>query len=60
MVILVDVRSLSFCIQHYNPSLNNEGLKLYLDLLEERHKGARIRASAYKEKMARYYKITSK
>jgi hypothetical protein len=54
-VILVEVGSSSFRIQHYNPGLNSEGLKLHVDLLDERRKGARIRMSAYKEKAAMYY-----
>jgi hypothetical protein len=35
-VILVEIGSPSFHIQHYNPGFNSEGLKLHLDLLEEK------------------------
>jgi hypothetical protein len=59
-VIPVEVGSPSFRIQYYNPGLNGERLKLHLDLLEERHEGARIRTSAYKEKATRYYNKTVK
>jgi hypothetical protein len=59
-VIPVEVGSPSFRIQHYNPGLNGEGLKLHLDLLEERREGARIRTSTHKEKATRYYNKTVK
>lgn len=55
MVILVEMGSLSFRIQHYNLGLNGEGIKLHLDLLDERREGARVRTSAYKVKAAMYY-----
>jgi hypothetical protein len=37
-VILVEIGSPSFRIQHYNPRFNSTGLKLHLDLLEENEK----------------------
>lgn len=49
-MIPIEVGSLSFHTQQYNPGLNREGLKLHLDLLDERRERARIRTSAYKEK----------
>jgi hypothetical protein len=54
-VIPVKIGSPSFRIQHYNPGFNSEGLKLHLDLVEEKRDKARVRTSAYKEKAARYY-----
>jgi hypothetical protein len=36
VVIPIEVGSPSFRIQHYNPGFNSEGLKLHLDLLEEK------------------------
>jgi hypothetical protein len=54
-VIPVEIGSPSFRIQHYNPRFNSEGLKLHLDLLEEKRDEARVRTSAYKAKAARYY-----
>lgn len=59
-VIPVEVGSPSFRIQHYNPEFNDEGLKLHLDLLEERRERAKIKTNAYKEKTARYYNKTVK
>jgi hypothetical protein len=35
-VILVEIGSPSFRIQHYNPGFNSEGLKMHLDLLKEK------------------------
>jgi transposase InsO family protein len=54
-VIPVEIGSPSFRIQHYNPRFNSEGLKLHLDLLEEKREEVRVRTSAYKAKAARYY-----
>jgi hypothetical protein len=54
-VIPVEIGSLSFHIQHYNHGFNNEGLKLHLDLLEEKQEEARVKTSAYKANAARYY-----
>jgi len=54
-VIPVEIGSPSFRIQHYNPGFNSTGLKLHLDLLEEKREDARVRTSAYQEKVARYY-----
>jgi hypothetical protein len=54
-VILVEIGSPSFRIQHYNPGFNSEGLKLHLDLLEEKREEVKVRTSAYKAKAARYY-----
>jgi len=54
-VILVEIGSPSYRIQHYNPGFNSEGLKLHLDLLEEKREEASVRTSSYKAKAARYY-----
>jgi hypothetical protein len=54
-VIPVEIGSPSFRIQHYNPGFNSTGLKLHLNLLEEKREDARVRTSAYQEKAARYY-----
>jgi len=54
-VILVEIGSPSFRIQHYNPGFNSERLKMHLDLLKEKRDEARFRTSAYKAKAARYY-----
>jgi hypothetical protein len=54
-VIPVEIGSPSFRIQHYNPGFNSTGLKLHLNILEEKREDARVRTSAYQEKAARYY-----
>jgi transposase InsO family protein len=54
-VIPIEIGSPSFRIQHYNLGFNSEGLKLHLDLLEEKREEARVRTSTYKAKAARYY-----
>jgi hypothetical protein len=54
-VIPVEIGSPNFRIQHYNPGFNSTGLKLHLDLLEEKREDARVRTFAYQEKAARYY-----
>jgi hypothetical protein len=46
-VILVEIGSLSYRMEHYNPGLNNEGIQLHLDLLEERRDRAQITMTAY-------------
>jgi hypothetical protein len=35
-VIPVEIGSLSYRVEHYNPGLNNVEMKLHLDLLQER------------------------
>jgi hypothetical protein len=54
-VIPIEIGSPSYRIQHYNPGFNSEGLKLHLDLLEEKREEARVRTFAYKAKATRYY-----
>lgn len=40
-VIPVEMGSLSFRVTHYNPGLNEEGVNLHLDLLQEQRENAR-------------------
>jgi hypothetical protein len=35
-IIPVEVRSVSYRVEHYNPRLNEEGMRLHLDLLQEK------------------------
>jgi hypothetical protein len=41
-VIPIEVGSSSFRVSHYNPGLNNEGIKLHLDLLHERREEVQV------------------
>jgi hypothetical protein len=46
-VIPAEVGSPSFRISHYNPGLNEKGIVLHLDLLQERREDARVAWMAY-------------
>lgn len=54
-MIPAKVGSLSFRVSHYNPGLNDEGITLHLDLLQERRDEARITWAAYQRRVARYF-----
>ena len=41
--------------QHFNPEMNEECLRLGLDLLEEHRETSRLRVAEYKNRVARYY-----
>jgi hypothetical protein len=59
-VIPVEVGSPSFRVAHYNPGLNEEGVSLHLDLLQERREDAHTACAAYQSRVARYYDKTVK
>jgi hypothetical protein len=42
-------------VESYKAETNNEGLKLHLDLLQEKRDHAHITLSAYQERMAKYF-----
>lgn len=54
-IIPAEVGSPSFRVSHYNPGLNDEGIKLNLDLLQERRDEAQVTWSAYQDRAARYF-----
>jgi hypothetical protein len=54
-VIPVEVGSSSFRVAHYNPGLNEEGINLHLDLLQERREDAHAACAAYQSRVAKYY-----
>jgi ribonuclease HI len=54
-VIPVEVGSPSFRVAHYNPGLNEEGINLHLDLLQERREDANAACAAYQGRVANYY-----
>jgi hypothetical protein len=54
-VILAEVGSPCFRVSHYNPRLNDEGIKLHLDLLQERRDETHVTWAAYQDRTARYF-----
>ncbi|XP_059428650.1 uncharacterized protein LOC132162426 [Corylus avellana] len=54
-VIPAEVGSRSFRVDTFNPEFNSEGLKLHLDLLQEKQDQAQITIAAYQQRVARYF-----
>jgi hypothetical protein len=54
-VIPVEVGSPSFHVAYYNPGLNDEKAKVYLDLLQEKRDDAQVTWAAYQSQTARYF-----
>jgi len=54
-VIPVEVGSLSYQVEHYNPGLNSYGMRLHLDLLEERRDKAQTTTAAYQLRTGQYF-----
>jgi ribonuclease HI len=54
-VIPAELGSGSLRVESYQREANAEGLKLHLDLLQERRDYAQITLSAYQERMAKYF-----
>jgi transposase InsO family protein len=54
-VIPVEVGSPSFRVAYYNPGLNDEKAKVYLDLLQEKRDDAQVTWAAYQNRTARYF-----
>jgi hypothetical protein len=57
-VIPAEVGSPSFWVSHYNSGLNDEGIKLNLDLLQERIDEAQVTWAAYQNRAAGYFNKT--
>jgi hypothetical protein len=57
-VISAEVGSPRFRMSHYNPGLNDEGIKFHLDLLQERRDEAQVTWAAYRDQTARYFNKT--
>jgi hypothetical protein len=47
--------SLSFMVSYYNPGLNDEGINLHLDLLQERRDEAQITWTTYQHRRAYFF-----
>jgi hypothetical protein len=58
VVILTEIGSPSFKVAYYNPGLNDEGINLNLDLLQEERDDAQITWAAYQDRTARYFNKT--
>jgi ribonuclease HI len=54
-IIPAELGSESLRVEAYKAEPNDEGLKLHLDLLQEKRDQAQITQSAYQERMARYF-----
>jgi hypothetical protein len=55
VVISVEVGSLSYRVEHYNSGLNDKGIWLHLDLLQERRNKAQVTMVAYQRKFDQYF-----
>jgi hypothetical protein len=42
-------------VSHYDPGLNDEGIKLHLDLLQERRDEAQVTWATYQDQVAHYF-----
>ncbi|XP_074358425.1 uncharacterized protein LOC141697776 [Apium graveolens] len=54
-LVLVEIGEPSFRVQNYNSQLNQQGLLINLDFLEERRENALIRMTNYKQNTALYF-----
>ncbi|XP_059446338.1 uncharacterized protein LOC132177877 [Corylus avellana] len=54
-VIPAEVGSGSFRVDTFNPNFNDEGLKLHLDLLQEKQDQAQVTMAAYQQRVSRYF-----
>jgi hypothetical protein len=55
VIIPAELGSGSFRVETYKQETNDEGLKLHLDLLQEKCDRAQITMAAYQERVARYF-----
>jgi hypothetical protein len=54
-IILAELGSRRYRVEAFKLKTNDEGLKLHLDLLLEKHDQAQITMLAYQEKVAKYF-----
>jgi hypothetical protein len=54
-VITIKVGLMSYRVEHYNLGLNSEGMKLDLDLLEEKRNKAQIMMAEYQRRLEQYF-----
>ena len=55
VIILAELGSGSYRVKTFKVEASNEGLKLHLDLLQEKRDQAQITMSAYQARVARYF-----
>jgi hypothetical protein len=49
-VIPAEIRSGSYCVEAFRPETNDQGLKLHLNLLQERRDQAEMTMASYQER----------
>jgi hypothetical protein len=54
-VIPAEIGSRSYCVEAFQPETNDQGLKLHLDLLQERRDQAEATMATHQEQTARYF-----
>ena len=54
-IIPVEIITISTCVQYYNPAENDEGLRLSLNLIEERREKASLTMATYQQKVSQYF-----
>ena len=54
-VIPIEIGVHSFRVQHHNPTTNEEGICINLDLVEKERETTILRNTKYKRHMTRYY-----
>jgi hypothetical protein len=55
VVIPVEIGSMSTRVQYYDPVKNDKGLKLSLDLIEEKREKASLTMAAYQQRASQYF-----
>jgi hypothetical protein len=54
-IIPAEIRSRSYRVEAFRPETNGQGLKLHLDLLQERRDQAEAAMATHQEQIARYF-----
>jgi hypothetical protein len=54
-VIPAEIRSGSYYVEAFRPETNDQGLKLHLNLLQERRDQAEMTMASYQERTPRYF-----
>ncbi|XP_052204113.1 uncharacterized protein LOC127809393 [Diospyros lotus] len=54
-LISVEIGVMSYRVEHFDPEVNEQGLRCNLDMMDELRDLARIRQAGYNQRIARYY-----
>ena len=54
-LILIKIGVTSYRVEHFNPEVNEQGIRCNLDLMDKLRDLARIRQASYNQCIARYY-----